>query len=148
MQTKPRPGEDLDTSANDWHINQNVKTAPAQRTVGRTAVEVSRFLRRRRVGVEEGVASLLGQQPRADERRQGLARFGEKRRGTEHQRGNGLVAVVKHEVLVDQVADDQVQQLARAFRENTIAGRKGGNGEYGSLRGEDWGSEPIARAPL
>ena len=65
-----------------------------------------------------------GQEPGADEWSESLARFGQQRRGSEHESGHGLLPAMHDAVLVHQVTDHQVQEFTRALREHTVTGNK------------------------
>ena len=62
-----------------------------------------------------------GNERRSHEWRQRLSRLGQERRWAEDERRDAAAPIVQHHVFVYQIRDDERQQLARAFREDTIA---------------------------
>jgi len=64
------------------------------------------------------------QQPGADEWGECLARFGQQGDHPEEERRGGLLTPIDHIVLVHQIGNNQLQQLARALRKHTVTRRK------------------------
>lgn len=64
------------------------------------------------------------QQPGADQRGERLARFGQQGNHPEEERRGGLLTPIDHKVLVHQVGNHQLQQLARPLRKHPVTGRK------------------------
>lgn len=60
------------------------------------------------------------QQPGADQRRKRLSRLGHQGDHAEEQGRRCLLPPVQHVVLVHQVGDDQVEQLAGALSEHSV----------------------------
>lgn len=64
------------------------------------------------------------QQPGADERGEGLARFGQQSDHPEEQCRGGLLPLVHHEVFVHQVRNDQFQELTRSLCKHPVTGEE------------------------
>lgn len=64
------------------------------------------------------------QQPGADERSECLARLGQQGNHPEEEGRRRLLASVDHEVLVHQIGNDQLQQLARSLSKHPVTAGK------------------------